>query len=323
MRLGARRAGGWLALLAGCGALGVAAFLARPGQLPADAGAVPVSAPTFAGAPPPSFSNGPPSSSASAPRPPSPSSASPPIVGWTPQQLVIDRLGVRAPVDAVGVRRGALDVPDDPAQVGWWVGSAVPGDGRGTVLLAGHVDTARAGKGAMFQLERLPMGATVDIRAGDRTFAYRAVARRSYPKQRAAGRLVRPPRPGPARPGHVWRCLPRRGVRPQRRGLRVTGRRQVTRFTGATWVSGSTKEELMTAASSPQGLPLAAAVGAEAVDDENKTPDSGPTVGRSDAEADAARSGADVDLSDATRDDDGVPVGEADADEDARQSGAS
>ncbi len=73
---------------------------------------------------------------------------------------------------------------------------------------------------------------------------------------------------------------------------------------------------------SPQGLPLAAAVGADAVDDENDTPDSGTTVGRSDAEADAARSGADVDLSGASRDSDGVPVGEDDADEDAFQSGA-
>jgi hypothetical protein len=78
----------------------------------------------------------------------------------------------------------------------------------------------------------------------------------------------------------------------------------------------------MTTASSPLGLPLAAAVGADAVDDENDTPDSGPTVGRSDAEADAARSGADVDLSGASRDTDGVPVGEDDADEDAVQSGA-
>ncbi len=77
----------------------------------------------------------------------------------------------------------------------------------------------------------------------------------------------------------------------------------------------------MTTASSPQGLPLAAAVGAAAVDDENDTPDSGPTVGRSDAEADAARSGADADLTGASRDTDGVPVGDDDADEDALRSG--
>jgi hypothetical protein len=76
----------------------------------------------------------------------------------------------------------------------------------------------------------------------------------------------------------------------------------------------------MTAASSPQGLPLAAAVARET--DIDETPPTGPTVGSSDADADAARSGADADLRDAQRDSDGVPVGKADAEEDARQSGA-
>jgi sortase (surface protein transpeptidase) len=119
-----------------------------------------------------------------------------PVVGWTPQRLMIDRLGVTAAVEAVGVQRGALDIPEDPAEVGWWVGSAVPGDARGTVLIAGHVDTARAGKGALFQLERLPVGSTVDVRAGDRTFVYRTVARRSYSKQRLPKTLFA--RTGPA-----------------------------------------------------------------------------------------------------------------------------
>jgi hypothetical protein len=78
----------------------------------------------------------------------------------------------------------------------------------------------------------------------------------------------------------------------------------------------------MTAASSPQGLPLAATVAGDAVNEQDTTPDAGPTVGSSDADADAARSGADVDQRGAARDSDGVPVGDADADEDARQSGA-
>ena len=79
---------------------------------------------------------------------------------------------------------------------------------------------------------------------------------------------------------------------------------------------------------SPQGFPLGAPLAAEAVsgrltdNDEEETTRQGETVGRSDADADAARSGADVDLDGAERDSDGVPVGSADADEDARQSGA-
>ena len=51
--------------------------------------------------------------------------------------------------------------------------------------------------------------------------------------------------------------------------------------------------------------------------------DTGPTVGASDAEADAARSGSDdADLDDSGRDSDGVPVGSADAEADAENSGA-
>ncbi len=62
-------------------------------------------------------------------------------------------------------------------------------------------------------------------------------------------------------------------------------------------------------------------------DEEVGTDSSQETVGVSDAEADAARAGADVDMSglgggDAQRDTAGVPVGEADADEDARRAGA-
>jgi hypothetical protein len=77
----------------------------------------------------------------------------------------------------------------------------------------------------------------------------------------------------------------------------------------------------MTNPQSPLGVPIAAAAG-QAGDDAEPEP-TGPVVGASDAEADAARSGADADLSAGSteRDSDGVPVGEADAEEDRRQSG--
>jgi hypothetical protein len=78
----------------------------------------------------------------------------------------------------------------------------------------------------------------------------------------------------------------------------------------------------MTNPSSAAGLPLAAETAAHLTDQDNETTESGPTVGASDAEADAARSGADADLTDATRDSDGVLVGDADLEEDKRQSGA-
>jgi hypothetical protein len=72
----------------------------------------------------------------------------------------------------------------------------------------------------------------------------------------------------------------------------------------------------VTSSPSAAGLPIAAGIAADVTDaDDNQS--GGPTVGASDADADAARAGAAVDLDDATRDSDGVPVGRADAEADA------
>ncbi|MEV6847024.1 hypothetical protein [Actinoplanes sp. NPDC051411] len=78
----------------------------------------------------------------------------------------------------------------------------------------------------------------------------------------------------------------------------------------------------MTNPSSAAGLPLAAETAARLTEQETSDPETGPTVGADDAEADAARSGADADLTHPRRDSDGVPVGEADLEEDKRRSGA-
>ena len=84
----------------------------------------------------------------------------------------------------------------------------------------------------------------------------------------------------------------------------------------------------MTAAQPPQNLPLAGAIDEEQTDtgrtDSDETARTGPTVGASDAEADAVRSGADADAeqADATRDSDGTPVGRDDLEADQRDSGA-
>lgn len=71
----------------------------------------------------------------------------------------------------------------------------------------------------------------------------------------------------------------------------------------------------------PQNLPLAGAL-IEEESEADETGKTGPTVGTSDAEADAARSGADPDLTGAARDSDGVPVGRSDLEADKRASGA-
>jgi len=103
--------------------------------------------------------------------------------GWPPNRLVLP--AGSAPVVPVAVERsGRLAVPDDPRTVGWWVGGAAPGARTGTVLVAGHVDTARSGPGALAALYDLAVGATVRLRTGGGTVAYVVTGRRTYDKQR-------------------------------------------------------------------------------------------------------------------------------------------
>jgi Sortase domain len=175
-----RRVAGWAALVAGLAALAAGlALLVLPGRVPANAGSLPAvksPAPSVRGA------------ERATPV------QSPSVTGWaTPTRLVIPRLHLSAPIDPVAVRadRG-LDVPDDAARLGWWVGSALPGSARGAVLVAGHVDTLRNGPGALYRLESLPLGSRIDVAAGGRTVSYRTVARRSYVKSGLPAALFRP-----------------------------------------------------------------------------------------------------------------------------------
>jgi hypothetical protein len=173
-----RRVAGWSAVAAGLGASAAAVALgvvsARP---PGPAGALPTAAPPAVAVP---------SADASSPAPATP----PTVTEGVPTELSIAALHVTAGVRPVGVGPDrSLDIPADPAQLGWWIGSAMPGAPRGTVLVAGHVDTARDGPGALFKLETLPMGALIRMGTGDHTVTYRAVARRSYSKQHLPAEL--------------------------------------------------------------------------------------------------------------------------------------
>jgi Sortase domain len=99
-----------------------------------------------------------------------------------PVTLVVPAIGVRAPVLPVDSVDGSLGVPDDPAQVGWWVGSALPGSVTGTVVLDGHVDTV-AGPGALFRLTDLRAGDTMTVQtASGRRMTYAVTGRRIVAK---------------------------------------------------------------------------------------------------------------------------------------------
>ena len=105
-------------------------------------------------------------------------------LGSPPGQLSLPTLNVQAPVEQEVTTKGVLGVPDDPAHVGWWTGSARPGALVGSVVLDGHVDSATRGLGALHQLTTLRSGDPVIVRAVDGTrWRYRVYARQSYSKQ--------------------------------------------------------------------------------------------------------------------------------------------
>jgi hypothetical protein len=95
---------------------------------------------------------------------------------FRPTRLVLPA-GRSAPVSAVGLRRdGSLVIPDDPQVVGWWAGGSRPGDAFGSVVVAGHVDSASRGIGVLATLPRLRAGEVVTLTAGRRTVRYVVVS---------------------------------------------------------------------------------------------------------------------------------------------------
>jgi hypothetical protein len=100
-----------------------------------------------------------------------------PVVGV---RLPGDRTATVVPVTAT---QGALAVPDDPSVLGWWSTGARPGSGVGSVVVDGHVDSARDGLGVFAALRALTVGQRVEVvdQAG-RRWSYRVTGRRSYPK---------------------------------------------------------------------------------------------------------------------------------------------
>ncbi len=105
----------------------------------------------------------------------------------TPVRVRVPSLRIDAPVSPVGVdvKGGVLGVSSSIHRTGWWRDGAAAGASSGVLLVAGHVDSAKAGAGVFFRLHTAKPGARVEIRtAGGRTLAYRVVSVRRYPKAR-------------------------------------------------------------------------------------------------------------------------------------------
>jgi len=123
-----------------------------------------------------------PKSTARAPSTP-PKSAVPVIGAGPPVRLDVPTLGVRAHVQDVVTTDGVLGVPDNPAEVGWWTGSAPAGSSAGSTVIDGHVDSALTGPGALFHLTDLAAGDPISVTtATGLVVRYRVTGRRVFDK---------------------------------------------------------------------------------------------------------------------------------------------
>jgi hypothetical protein len=106
--------------------------------------------------------------------------------GLTPRRIQLPSLGIDAPVEPTGidVRAGVLGVSPNIHRTGWWVDGAAPGAQAGSILIAGHVDSRKAGAGAFFRLHEAKPGDHIAVTtANGRTFSYRVVSVKSYLKR--------------------------------------------------------------------------------------------------------------------------------------------
>jgi len=209
-----RPRGPWLALLAGSlvVALGVPLYLwaSRPST---SVGFRPPAAAPSAEAPAGGSAGGAAAASPSAREPvaaaPAPTASAPPAVPVTPgligelppppvvvapSTVRVERIGVRAAVDAIGVAPGsdAMEIPDDPARVGWYAYGPAPGGEAGVAILTAHVDSARTGPGAFFRLRELEPGDTVTVDTADgRALVYDVTGREQVGKEALPAQLYR------------------------------------------------------------------------------------------------------------------------------------
>lgn len=96
--------------------------------------------------------------------------------------LQIPSLKVNARVVPVSVGQdGALGIPSDGSEVGWWAQGPAPGAPLGTAVIAGHVATQN-GPGALFRLRTVRIGAHFTVSEKSRKVTFRVAAIRRYSK---------------------------------------------------------------------------------------------------------------------------------------------
>lgn len=94
-----------------------------------------------------------------------------------PRNLIIDKLGIEANVQPMGIlQNGALEAPKTAWDVGWYKQSALPGSEENALLIDGHVNDALNSPGVFYHIDTLQAGDQMKIERGDRKlFTYRVV----------------------------------------------------------------------------------------------------------------------------------------------------
>jgi sortase (surface protein transpeptidase) len=101
-------------------------------------------------------------------------------------RLTVPSAGIDASVTPVGVdTNGAMVVPKEVSEVGWYRYGPAPGATAGAAVLAGHVDARAQGAGALFALRTVGVGDRVTVALdGGRSLVYRVVGKQTITKQR-------------------------------------------------------------------------------------------------------------------------------------------
>lgn len=107
---------------------------------------------------------------------------------FAPSRVVLPD-GTAAPVVPVGLHPdGALVIPEDVRTVGWWTGGSEAGEAFGSVVVAGHVDSAVQGIGVFAALRRLTPGQVVELDGADQSLRYRIVSATQVPQAEISSR---------------------------------------------------------------------------------------------------------------------------------------
>lgn len=108
------------------------------------------------------------------------------VASFIPLELVLPN-GNSAPIQAADTAAdGSLLIPENPRVVGYWSGGAKPGEPFGSLVIAGHVDSAKYGVGVLFGLKGVKNDEVIEVRNGKQHQRYRVTGTKTVAQQSLA-----------------------------------------------------------------------------------------------------------------------------------------